>query len=86
MPTRRGGLSSTVLDGKIHAFGGEGRAAVFAAHAVYDPAADRWTDAAPLPIARHGLAVAAVNGKIYAIGGGPRAGYAQTDAVDVFTP
>jgi N-acetylneuraminic acid mutarotase len=86
MPSRRGGLASAVFDGRIHAFGGEGRAAVFAAHAVYDPAADHWTTSAPLPTARHGLAVAAVNGKLYAIGGGPRAGYAQTDVVEVFTP
>jgi N-acetylneuraminic acid mutarotase len=64
--------------------GGEGRAEVFAAHEVYNPAADRWTTVAPLPTARHGLAVAAVNGKLYTIGGGPRAGYAQTDVVEVF--
>jgi len=59
---------------------------VFADHATYDPVADRWTGAPPLPTARHGLGVAAVGGRIYVIGGGPRAGYAQTSVVEVFTP
>jgi hypothetical protein len=86
MPSRRGGLGSAVLDGTIHALGGESNTGVFADHAVYDPAADRWTSAAPLPTARHGLAMATVNGKLYAIGGGPRAGLAQTDVIEVFTP
>jgi hypothetical protein len=75
-----------VLDGKIHVVGGETRASVFANHEVYDPATDRWGPALPLPIGRHGLAAAALGGKLYVIGGGPRAGFAQTDAVDVFAP
>lgn len=86
MPSRRGGLASAVLDGKIHTVGGETRSSVFANHEVYDPAADRWITAAPLPTARHGLGAAALNGKIYVIGGGPRAGFAQTDVVEVFAP
>jgi N-acetylneuraminic acid mutarotase len=86
MPSRRGGLGAAVLDGTIHALGGETGSGVFADHAIYDPAADRWISAAPLPTARHGLAVTAVNGKLYVIGGGPRAGLAQTDVVEVFTP
>jgi N-acetylneuraminic acid mutarotase len=75
-----------VLAGQIHVLGGEGRAAVFATHEVYDPATDRWSVAPPLPLARHGLAAAAVDGALYVIGGGPKAGFAQTDAVHVFTP
>src|SRR5207244_1577283 len=66
--------------------GGEARSAVFANPEVYDPAADRWAAAPPLPVARHGLAAAAVGGRLYVIGGGPKPGFAQTDAVDVFTP
>jgi hypothetical protein len=66
--------------------GGEGRAGVFANHEVYDPATDRWSVAPPLPLARHGLAAAAAGGVLYVIGGGPKAGFAQTDAVDMFTP
>ena len=86
MPSRRGGLASTVLDGKIHTFGGETRSSVFSNHEVYDPATDRWMAGPALPTARHGLGAAAAGGRIYVIGGGPRAGFAQTDAVEVFTP
>jgi N-acetylneuraminic acid mutarotase len=86
MPSRRGGLAAAVLAGTIHVLGGEGRAAVFANHEVYDAATDHWSVAPPLPLARHGLAAAAVGGALYVIGGGPKAGFAQTDAVHVFTP
>ncbi len=86
MPSRRGGLAAAVLDGKVHVVGGETRNSVFASHEAYDPATDRWSSALPLPEARHGLAAAALGGKLYVIGGGPKAGFAQTSAVDVFTP
>ena len=86
MPSRRGGLAAAVLEGKIHAFGGETRSSVFDKHEVYDPATDRWTSAPPLPTARHGLGAATLSGKIYVIGGGPKAGFAQTDVVEMFVP
>ena len=86
MPSRRGGLAAAARDGKIDVVGGEARSSVFANHEVYDPTTDRWTTALALPTARHGLAAAALGGKLYVIGGGPRPGFAQTDAVDVFTP
>jgi N-acetylneuraminic acid mutarotase len=86
MPSRRGGLAAAVVDGRIHVVGGETRNTVFANHEVYEPATDHWAVAAPLPVGRHGLAAAAVGGKFYVIGGGPRAGFAQTDAVDVYAP
>ena len=86
MPSKRGGLAAAALDGKIDVVGGEARSSVFANHEVYDPAADRWATAPALPTARHGLAAAALGGKLYVIGGGPKPGFAQTGAVDVFTP
>jgi N-acetylneuraminic acid mutarotase len=86
MPSRRGGLASTVLDGRIHTFGGETGSSVFRNYEVYDPATDGWTAGPDLPTARHGLGAATVSGRIYVIGGGPRAGYAQTNVVEVFTP
>ena len=79
-------LAGAVLDGRIHTVGGEARNAVFPNHEVYDPVADRWSVAAALPTARHGLGAAALAGRLYVIGGGPRAGFAQTDAVEVFKP
>ena len=86
MPSRRGGLAAAALDGTVHTVGGESRSGVFANHEVYDVATDRWSSAAPLPLARHGLAAASLGGRIYVIGGGPKAGFAQTDVVDVFVP
>jgi N-acetylneuraminic acid mutarotase len=86
MPTARGALGSAVLDKRIHVFGGETAANVFATHEVYDPENDQWTEAPPLPTARHGIAVAAVDGKIYVMGGGPQAGLTASDIVEVYTP
>src|SRR5256886_11738171 len=74
MPSRRGGLTAAVLDGKIHALGGETRSAVFDNHEVDDPMADRGTSAPPPPTARHGVGAATLSGKNYAIGRGPEAG------------
>ena len=85
MPSRRGGLASAVLDGKIHTFGGETRSGVFANHEVYDPARDAWSVSTPMPTARHGLAAVTVGARgIYVIGGGPKAGLAQTAVVEVW--
>src|SRR3989441_3734462 len=36
MPSRRGGLASAVLDGRIHTFGGETRSSVLDNHEIYD--------------------------------------------------
>jgi N-acetylneuraminic acid mutarotase len=84
MPSKRGGLGSAVIAGKIHTFGGETRNSVFANHEVYDPAHDTWSDAEPMPTARHGLAIVAVDDRIYVIGGGPKAGSGQTNVVEVW--
>ena len=84
MLTPRGALAVAVLDGKIHAIGGnaEGRAGrpahehgaprednSVATHEVYDPATDAWTRQAPMPTPRNHLGAAVVNGRIHAIGG-----------------
>ena len=55
-------------------------------HDVYDPATDRWTEKAPMPIARDHMGIAVIDGKIHIIGG--RTG-GQTDNVgqhDVYDP
>jgi N-acetylneuraminic acid mutarotase len=66
--------------------GGETPSSVFGAHEVYDPNADQWTAAPPLPTPRHGAAVASVDGKIYVIAGGPQSGLTTTNVVEVYTP
>jgi len=68
MPTARGGLSTSVVDGKIYAFGGW-RMSVLSQVEVYDPMTDTWTQKADMPIPRHAPATSVVKGKIYVIGG-----------------
>ena len=86
MPSARGGLAAAALGDRIHTFGGETRWRALGEHEVYDVRAGTWSRAPALPTRRHGLAAAATDGRIFVIGGGPRAGFAQTDAVEIFTP
>jgi N-acetylneuraminic acid mutarotase len=84
MLTPRGALAVAVLDGRIHAIGGnaEGGAGLqshehgtpeadnsVGTHEVYDPAADTWTRLAPLPTPRNHLGAAVIGGKIHVVGG-----------------
>jgi N-acetylneuraminic acid mutarotase len=68
----RGSAGLAVLDGKIHVIGGRDTDKSFETHDVYDPRANRWSAAAPLP-AGHGrdhiAAIAASDGQIHVIGG-----------------
>ncbi len=66
MPLARSGISTSVVDGKIYAIGGEG---VPNRVDEYDPARNTWTRKADMPTGRVFLATSAVGGKIYAIGG-----------------
>ncbi|MFC7397552.1 Kelch repeat-containing protein [Chelatococcus sp. GCM10030263] len=61
---------ATAWAGRMHIVGGYGEGRVDRAyHHVYDPGADRWFDAAPLPRGANHVAVAADAGRIYAFGG-----------------
>ena len=61
---------ATASMGRIHVIGGYGEGRVDRAyHHVYDPARDRWLDAAPLPRGANHVAVAADRGRVYALGG-----------------
>lgn len=61
---------ATVWDGRMHIVGGYGEGRVDRAyHHVYDPAADRWHNAAPLPRGANHVAVCADAGRVYALGG-----------------
>ena len=54
----------------MHVIGGYGEGRVDRSyHSVYDPALDRWFDAAPLPRGANHVAVAATEGRVYALGG-----------------
>ncbi|SLM49484.1 Kelch repeat type 1-containing protein [Nitrospira japonica] len=50
----------------------------------YDPAADKWTERAPMPTARGALAVAELDGMLYAIGGFGEKG--NSPAVEIYDP
>lgn len=84
MPTPRGALAVAVLDGRIHALGGNAEAGArldahehgasrddhsVATHEAYDPATDTWTRLAPMPTPRNHLGAAVVDGRIHAVGG-----------------
>jgi N-acetylneuraminic acid mutarotase len=70
-PRARSGAPSSLVNGRIHIFGGLLPGYTDAAdHAVYDPATDTWDTAAPLPTPRSFASSAVVNGIIYCIGGG----------------
>jgi N-acetylneuraminic acid mutarotase len=54
---------------------------------IFDPATNRWTAGAPLPLARGGVAGVAANGCLYVIGGegnpmDPRGLFDQNEAYD----
>jgi N-acetylneuraminic acid mutarotase len=71
MPIPRSEMAwATVWDGRMHVVGGYGEGRVNRAyHTVYDPAANAWLDAAPLPRGANHVAVAADAGRVYAMGG-----------------
>ncbi|MBL8363512.1 MAG: hypothetical protein JNN18_23705 [Rubrivivax sp.] len=71
----RNAAGAATLAGRVWVVGGRapgirrGDQSPLASVEAYDPAADRWTAAAPLPIARGSLAVAALGAHVYAFGG-----------------
>ncbi len=71
MPIPRSEMAwATVARGRMHVVGGYGEGAVNRDyHHVYDPVADRWLNAAPLPRGANHVAVAAAGERVYAFGG-----------------
>jgi len=61
---------ATEAEGRMHVIGGYGEGRVDRGyHHVYDPAGDRWFDAAPLPRGANHVGVVTLGGKVYAFGG-----------------
>jgi hypothetical protein len=71
MPTARWGLSTSVVDGKIYAFGGNARqgGAPLSSLFQYDPATDIWTARDDIPVRMLGMGTSVVADRIYVIGG-----------------
>jgi len=85
LPSARGSPSVAVLDGKIHAVGGNDRGSL-PSHDVYDPATDSWGSRAGLPLARDHMALAEFGGKLYALGGRVNSYAHNTSETDVYDP
>ena len=73
MPTPKAGLSANVVNGKIYLIGGF-TYSNFTSHLsnenlVYDPLADSWATATPIPTSVYDYASAVVDNKIYVISG-----------------
>lgn len=74
LPRACGSVACVALEGKLHGIGGavgdtvESKRSVDW-HLVYDPGADRWTPAAPLPTARDHVGAVVANGLVHVIGG-----------------
>lgn len=61
---------ATAMGGKLHLVGGYGEQKVDRPyHHVYDPASDKWTDAAPLPLGANHVGVATLGSWLFAMGG-----------------
>ncbi|WP_053378579.1 Kelch repeat-containing protein [Nitrospira moscoviensis] len=77
------------VGGRLYVIGGYQQSGLSVWHPVatvyaYDPAADTWSERAPMPTPRGALAVAEHEGKLYAIGGYDRK--ANSAAVEVYDP
>jgi N-acetylneuraminic acid mutarotase len=53
---------------------------------VYDPIADKWTEAAPLPQLTDHTAAASYEGKLYVVGGGYLSADALSDKLFIYDP
>ena len=90
MPTSRGGIAVTELNGRIHVIGGEGDPdeleGVFDVHEAYDPATDSWETLPPPNVPRHGTGAVSVDGKLYLPGGADKQALGPVDANEVWIP
>lgn len=86
MPTKRRGLNSAVINGKIYVAGGQPPQAFD--FAVYDPAIDRWEVLPELPYGPNHFVVEAINGKFHAFGGRLQSNHTSelTDIHAVYNP
>jgi N-acetylneuraminic acid mutarotase len=97
VPVPRFGGAGSVVNGKLHLFGGvnmnphtpagalEARAVKL--HHIYDPATNSWSEGAPMPDAKGWPAIAVYEGMIYLFGGDNKAiDVSMTDTAWVYDP
>jgi N-acetylneuraminic acid mutarotase len=87
MQTLREHLAAAVVDGRIYMIGGRSPALGLTgtSHEVYDPIANAWTTAAPLPMGRSGIGAAVLAGRIHVLGGEADHTFAENEAYDPTT-
>jgi N-acetylneuraminic acid mutarotase len=91
LPTARAGIQASAVDGKIYLIGGwiESESSSITEKSaqveVYDPVADTWATASPIPTAVAGYASAVLDGKIYVISG-VASGSTRTNLTQIFDP
>lgn len=88
MPTKRGGLCAAVVNGKIYLIAGleelgtvDRGPKISAVNEVYDPEADAWTTAKPIPVGVCRYACAVVDDKIYIM-----AGWDKPELLQIYDP
>ena len=86
MPTARGGLGASLLDGRLIVSGGESSSVVFPQVEAYDLGARTWSPLAAMPTPRHGHAQATVGNTVYTLVGGREAGVAPTAVAEALAP
>lgn len=79
MPEARALGGAAVVDGLVYLVGGIGLDGYLSVVHVYDPAQDRYQEAAPLPTTRDHLSVLAQEGRVYALAGRSNEGGAWDD-------
>ena len=93
MPTKRGRIAASVLDGKIYVMGGstivdrrgQPIGKTLKTLEVYDPATDTWEKKADMLTANTSLSTAALNGKIYIVAGWTNVG-GTTALSEIYDP
>ena len=79
IPTKRRAFTTSVVNGKIYAIGGNtrefGKIPPILPIEVYDPVTDKWEKKGKTPTPREGHCAAVVDGKIYIIGGQTEEGW-----------
>jgi len=87
LPTARGGLAVTVLQGKLYAISGYDGELNPDVVEVYDPLIDSWASVASLPTPRDHLTAVTVEDRMYAIGGRVKQDYHHNlGTVEVYDP
>ena len=90
MPTERGFLGTSIIDGQIYVIGGSPNMMEFdpatGVVEVYDIASDQWRSTPSLTVARADLTASVVDGRIYAIGGTAHVAVDALGVVEMYDP